>query len=60
MDIKELGSLVKGHVIMHHPHGSVISDGNTVEEYVLLKNCTYLMLMFLEQVITLHLVSSNL
>ena len=35
MDIKELGSLVKGHVIMHHPHGSVISDGNTVEEYVL-------------------------
>ena len=35
MDIKELGSLVKGNVIMHHPHGSVISDGNTVEEYVL-------------------------
>ena len=35
MDIKELGSLVKGHVIMHPPHGSVISDGNTVEEYVL-------------------------
>ena len=35
MDIKELGSLVRGHVIMHHPHGSVISDGNTVEEYVL-------------------------
>ena len=35
MDIKELGALVKGHVIMHHPHGSAISDGKTVEEYVL-------------------------
>lgn len=33
MDIKELGSLVKGHVIMHHPRGSVFSDGNTVEKY---------------------------
>ena len=37
MDIKDLGALVKGHVIMHHPHGSSISDGNTVDEYVLPK-----------------------
>ena len=33
MDIKELGSLVKGCVIMHHPKGSVFSDGNIVEKY---------------------------
>lgn len=33
MDIKELGSLVRGYVIMHHPRGSVFSDGNTVERY---------------------------
>jgi sugar/nucleoside kinase (ribokinase family) len=35
MDILELGKLVKGCVIMHDPHGSSVSDGNTVEEYVL-------------------------
>lgn len=35
MDIKDLGALVKGHVIMHHPHGSIISDGNILEEYTL-------------------------
>lgn len=33
MDIEELGSKVRGHVIMHHPTGSVFSDGKTVEEY---------------------------
>jgi len=33
MDIKELGSKVKGYVIMHHPTGSVFSDGEVVEEY---------------------------
>ena len=33
MDILELGKLVKGYVIMHHPTGSSISDGNTVEDY---------------------------
>ena len=31
MDIKDIGALVKSHVIMHHPHGSSISDGNTLE-----------------------------
>ena len=35
MDIKDIGALVKGHVIMHHPHGSSISDGKTVEDYIL-------------------------
>ena len=35
MDILELGKLVKGYVIMHHPHGSSISDGNTVQDYAL-------------------------
>lgn len=33
MDIEELGSKVKGHVIMHHPTGSVFSDGKVTEEY---------------------------
>ena len=33
MDIKELGSKVRGYVIMHHPNGSVISDGKIVQEY---------------------------
>lgn len=33
MDIEELGSMVKGYVIMHHPTGSVFANGNTVEEY---------------------------
>lgn len=33
MDILELGSLVKGHVIMHHPTGSLFSDGKTVDRY---------------------------
>lgn len=33
MDIKELGSLVKKYAIMHHPRGSVFSDGNTVQKY---------------------------
>ena len=33
MDLIELGSLVKGYVIMHHPKGSVFSDGNIVEKY---------------------------
>ena len=33
MDILELGKLVKGYVIMHDPHGSSISDGNTIEDY---------------------------
>ena len=35
LDIKDIGALVKGHVIMHHPHGSSISDGKTVEDYIL-------------------------
>ena len=35
MDIRDIGALVKGHVIMHHPHGSSISDGKTVEDYIL-------------------------
>ena len=35
MDIKDIGALVKSHVIMHHPHGSTISDGNTLEEFVI-------------------------
>ena len=35
MDILELGKKVKGCVIMHDPHGSSISDGNTVENYSL-------------------------
>ena len=35
MDIKDIGALVKGHVIMHPPHGSSISDGKTVEDYIL-------------------------
>ena len=35
MDIKDIGALVKSHVIMHHPHGSSISDGNTLEEFVI-------------------------
>jgi sugar/nucleoside kinase (ribokinase family) len=34
MDILELGKMVRGYVIMHHPHGSSISDGNTIEDYV--------------------------
>ena len=33
MDILELGKKVKGHVIMHHPHGSSITDGITVNDY---------------------------
>lgn len=33
MDVKDLGSKVKGYVIMHHPTGSVFSDGKVVEEY---------------------------
>jgi len=33
MDILELGSKVKGYVIMHHPTGSVFSDGKIVEHY---------------------------
>jgi len=33
MDIQELGSRVRGYVIMHHPTGSVFTDGKTVEEY---------------------------
>lgn len=33
MDIQELGSRVRGYVIMHHPTGSVFTDGNSVEEY---------------------------
>jgi sugar/nucleoside kinase (ribokinase family) len=33
MDILELGSKVRGHVIMHHPTGSVFSDGKKVEHY---------------------------
>ena len=32
MDILELGKMVKGHVIMHHPHGSSITDGNVIED----------------------------
>ena len=35
MDILELGKKVKGYVIMHDPHGSSISDGNTVDDYFL-------------------------
>jgi len=30
MDIKELGKLVKGHVILHYPSGSVCTDGNKI------------------------------
>jgi len=33
MDIQELGKLVKKYVIVHHPKGSIYSDGETVETY---------------------------
>ncbi len=38
MDIKELGSLTKGWVVVHSPHTSVFSDGKSVHEYEIPKN----------------------
>jgi sugar/nucleoside kinase (ribokinase family) len=37
MDIQELGKRVKGFVIVHHPKGSIFSDGKYVEHYNLPK-----------------------
>ena len=36
-DIKELGKMTKGWVIMHHPYGSTCTDGNKVINYDLPK-----------------------